>query len=225
MSGLFDWHVLGILSRSWRELIAPDPARFVQLFQSPEGDDIVPPSVLEGWHDELTRGATEAERVAFVRFATAYNPNAPQVPQVAISMNDEPSEHTPLGYAGPVDAGGNKTFTMLVREEVALDIITPHPDLTRAMNLVCHLVLMSQADDFARLGYHGPFYVGADDLVPSEELLPGPTEQPQIFIRRQRWSCIGQPTWTGGAIGSKPHHVYAADVVVDGVDGGVEPDA
>jgi hypothetical protein len=222
--GLFDWHVLGILSRTWRELLATDPARFVRLFASGDGTEVVPQSVLESWHAELTRGATQAERTAFVRFTMAYSPNAPQVPQVVIAGGDSPAENQPLGQAGPVDADGNKTYTMLVREQVSAEIITHHPDLTRALHVVIQRILMSQSDDFARLGYHGPFYLGADDLMPSEDLMPGAALIPQIFIRRQRWYSIAQRLWRGGTVSSKPHHVYAADVTVDGVVGGVSAD-
>ena len=220
-NGLFDWHVDAILSRTWRELIAPDPARFVTLFDGPGGQEGVPQDVLESWHASLTQGATEGERVGHVRFNTAFNANTPQIPQVSISMLDEPADKQPLGYVGPRDADGNPTKTMMVREEVSVDIWTPHINLTRALHVCVRQILMSQVNDFWRLGYTGLTYLGGADLMAEEGLMPGATEQPQVTVRRQRWQSISQPTWKVGAVATKSPHVYSAEVTVGGVEGGV----
>lgn len=221
MSGLFDWFVTGILTRTWRESIAPDPARFIALFAAPGGEVMIPQSVLEGWHDGLTDGGSDA---GFVRFVTAYNPNTPQVPQIAISMEDEPDDTQPLGYAGPATDGA-ATFTMTLHETVAVDIHTHHQDLTRALHVVCRGILMSQSDDFVRIGYPGGArYLGGADLVPNEELMPGASQRPRVFRRMQRWMTISQPVWAGGALGTAQPHVYAADVVVADITGGVVGD-
>jgi hypothetical protein len=223
-NGLFDWHVTAVLSRTWRELIAPDPARFVTLFDGPGGQQGVPQDVLESWHAELTQGATEGERVGHVRFNTAFNPNTPQIPQVAIAMLDEPADKQPLNYALPASIYGVPAKSMMVREEVSIDIWTPHLNLTRSLHVCVRQVLMSQVNDFGRLGYTGLTYLGGADLMAEEGLMPGATEQPQVFVRRQRWQSISQPVWKGGAVAAKSPHVYSADVIVDNVQGGVTGD-
>lgn len=223
MSGLFDWHVVGVLSRTWKELIAPNPERFVRLFDGPSGQVNIPASVLESWHTELTRGGTAAERLEHVRFVTAYNPSLNSHPQITVSMMDEPEESNPLGFEG-ARYDGIKTRTMIVREVVSVDMYAHNPDLVRALHVVIRAIMMAHSDDFGTLGYVGLMYMGGGDLMPEEELMPGVSSGPQMFARRQRWANQSQPVWTIGAIGAGTPHVHAADVTVNSIQGGVVGD-
>lgn len=218
MSGMFDWHVTGILSRTWREEIAPNPARFVALFDGPSGQVNVPQSELEGWHAALINGPVPADHV---RFGTAYSPDLHALPQITISMNDEADDTQPLGYAGR-NVNGKQVYTMTLREEVTIEIFAPLGDLVRALHMVMRGIMMSNSDDFIRLGYIGLQYMGGTDLMPEEDLMPGATRRPEVFARRQRWANISQPVWIGGALASGKPHVHAVDVVVDGIQGGAE---
>lgn len=224
MSGLFDWHVTGILSRTWREKIAPSPDHFASLFLGAGGQQSVQPSVLEGWHTSLTRGETVAEQVGHVKFNTAYNPNQAGIPQVSIAGMEEPAETQPLGYEGvPVD--GQETFTMLMNENVEISIYATHVDIIRALHVVVRGIMMSNMDDFGKLGYPGASYVGAGPTVPFDELMPGASSQPQVWMRNQMWKSQTQPIWKRGAVRYGSPLVHAFDATVSGIDGGVEGDS
>lgn len=224
MAGVFDWHINGLLQRVWREEVAPSPDRFRSFFEELDGSLTVPGEVIDGWHRALTFGQSDEEKSRFVEFRSAYNVNTPAVPQITIGMQEEPADKQPLGHAGFPREDGTRIKMMVVQVTVEIIVSTPHIDMTRSLHAFVRQTLMAHTVEFDRMGYSQMEYRGGADLSLLEQQMPGASRMPQIAHRSQQWSALEYPCWPKDtSTTAKPAKVYASDVEIDGVLGGVEP--
>lgn len=174
--GIFDLHVDKALQAGW-EVYRADVALFRALF----ANDGVADSVLNEWHADLV-----ASTVKFrMQDTTGHDP----YPLILVKLTEESNAHEGLAGFGGRTGAGVEAQELLINQEVQVFIGTKHPELTRALHVVCQAIMQLAIREFMQGPYRGLQYQGMEAPTPAEELL---SEQTGIYIRVQRYKGMVQ---------------------------------
>lgn len=120
-----------------------------------------------------------ANRPAKVRLA--YGRGHDQFPLVVVQMQSERNTNEPLAGFGQVLDNGLVEDGTVVEQTLSLTVLAQTAEITRALATVVRAACFESRDLFLREGYVDFRYVGAEALLPEEELI---AEDQGVFVRR-----------------------------------------
>ena len=175
MAGIFDLHLLHGLQGGWPDY-RDNFGYFKELFYG------VQDSLLQSWWDQL--------REKEPSFRASFAPGAENMPLVVVQLESErEAERPPLGhfsYRRKDDQ--RKVQQLIVRQVVTTTIMSNHPELTRALHVVCRATVSRLGSMFMKQ-YIDVKYDSAEDLAPDEQLV---AEDLGVYVRRQRYEAISE---------------------------------
>lgn len=200
MAGTLDLHTLLVLKNKWGTYGVADSAAFEALFSN------IPATMVTSWHTYLRANQPD--------FKTSFNHELANIPQVVVSLQDEPVDDIPLGYHGV--SGLTEYVSMFVRETVTITVYAPSNDIARALHVMVRASMLSQLKWLIRIGYEDLQYLGGGDLGTDPDLQ---AEELGVYVRTQRWSSASPVDVTTG---TTFNHKNATVNHID-VPGGVKP--
>ncbi len=176
MAGIFDLHLLHGLQGGW-PTYRDSFDHFSELFYGVQNE------LLTTWWNQL--------RDKEPQFRASFAPGADALPLVVVQLeNEREAERPPLGQFAYRDDAGRAVQQLIVRQTVTSTIMTHHPELTRALHVVCRAIVTRLGPVFIRQ-YLDVRYESAEDLPPDEQLV---AENLGVYVRRQRYEAMSEVT-------------------------------
>lgn len=174
MAGIFDLHLLHGLQGAWPDY-RDNFGYFKELFYG------VQESLLQSWWTQLKEKEPS--------FRASFAPGAENFPLVVVQLESErEAERPPLGQFAYRRDDGRSVQQLIVRQIVTSTIMTNHPELTRALHVVCRAIVSRLGPTFMKQ-YIDVKYDSAEDLAPDEQLV---AEDLGVYVRRQRFEAISE---------------------------------
>jgi hypothetical protein len=176
-------------------------------------------ALYDGWQDLAKSEDSFADKI---RIGTAFNLRRNPPPCWIVQLEEGTDEAQVLGHVnGEEDDEGHPYKWMVENQTVTITSIAGSKELLRAMHTTAKAIMMINSDWFIEAKYGGIMYAGGGDLTPEESLA---SELAGMFLRTQRWRAHAElEVVPVTRVQRKPWLVVAADIVVDGVQGGAQP--
>jgi hypothetical protein len=175
MAGIFDLHLLHGLQGGWVDY-RDSFAHFSELFFG------VKESLLQTWWQHLNDNEP--------KFRAAFAPGAENFPLVVVQLESESEAEKPaLGQFAYRDPDTKRAVQqIIIRQTVSVTIMSNHPEITRALHVVCR-ALVSRLGPVFMKQYLDVHYSSAEDLAPDDQLM---AEDLGVYVRRQRYEAISE---------------------------------
>lgn len=218
MAGFFNWHIVGLLKKTWRETYSQNLDAFANLFQNIPEDTLAEWwAYLRGENDPKYSGTPEN----YVAIATALGKRTLKRPLIVVSVEEDPVNTQPLGFVGATH-GGVKSRSLFTNEFADAQIYAGNEDVVLALAQFVRATVVLNYDILAQSGYVGVEFQGSSDLSIDPEQFP---EDGGIYARSVRWSSISQYEWQTGSLSKKSPFVANEDITVNGNQGGGSPES
>ena len=175
MSGLFDLHLITALQTGWPGYRDSQEA-FDELFMG------VQPALLQSWREVLVDREPS--------FKAAFSPGHDDFPVIAVQLESEVEfERGPIGVqAYRRESDNMRVQQMLLKQMVSVTIISQHPEITRALHVICRAITMRLTPALLK-HYLDIHFEDAADLAPDANLL---AEDHGIYVRKQRYEALSE---------------------------------